>query len=81
MLLDELVSHVMTLGAFDPVFKETQVPLFSHYFKQLKSADTIPNIFLVLNDYISFFNYCIIEELGTEQDKAKLQNYKEDFNM
>ena len=82
--LDELVAHVMTLGAFDPVYKETQVPLFSHYFKQLKSADTIPKIFMVLNDYFSFFNYHIIEhiieELGTEQDKAELQKYKEDFN-
>ena len=81
--LDELVSHVMTLGAFDPVFKEPQVPLFCHHFKELKAADTIPKVFMVLNDYFSFFNYHIIEhiieELGTEEDKAELQIYKEDF--
>ena len=81
MPLDE---HVMTLGAFDPVLKEPQVPVFCHYFKELKVADTIPKIFMVLNDYFSFFDYCIIEhiieELGTEQDKAELQKYKEDFN-
>ena len=82
--LDELVSHVMTLGAFDPVFKESQVPLFQHCFKELKTADTIPKIFLVLNDYFSFFNYDIIEHiiaaLGTEEDKANLQSYKETFD-
>ena len=82
--LDELVSHVMTLGTFDPVFKEPQVPLFCHCLKQLKAADTIPKVFLVLNDYFSFFNYHIIEhiieELGTQEDKTKLHNYKEEFN-
>ena len=51
--LDELVSHVMTLGTFDPVFKEPQVPLFCHHLKQLNAADTIPKVFLVLNDYFS----------------------------
>ena len=83
--LDELVSHVMTLGAFDPVFKEPQVPLFQYYVKELKTADTIPKVFLVLNDYFSFFNYDIIEHiitvLGTEEDKANLQSYKNRFDQ
>ena len=83
--LDELVSDVMTFGAFDPVFKEPQMPVFRHCFKELKAADTIPKVFLVLNDYFSFFNYHIIEhiikQLGTEEDKAELQRYKEDFNQ
>ena len=83
--LDELVSHVMTQGALDPVFKEPQVPLFQYCFTKLESADTIPKVFLVLKDYFSFFNYHIIEyiikELGTAEDKAKLQKYNEDFNQ
>ena len=83
--LDDLVSHVMTLGAFDPVFKKPQVPLFQYCFQELKAADTIPKVFLVLKDYFSFFNYHIIEhiikELGTEEDKAELQRYKDDFNQ
>ena len=82
--LDNLVSHVMTLGAFDPVFKESQLPVFHHRFKELKAADTIEKIFMVLNDYFSFFNYHIlehiIEELGTEEDKSRLKTYKEHFN-
>ena len=81
----ELLSHVMTLGAFRPVFKEPQVPVFCHRFKELKAADTIYDIFLVLNDYFSFFNYQLIEHiikaLGTEKDKAKLQRYKNAFDQ
>ena len=83
--LDRLVSNVMTLGAFKPVFKEPQVPLFHYCFKELKAADTIPKVFLVLNDYFSFFNYHIIQyiikSLGTAEDKTKLQKFKEDFNQ
>ena len=81
----KLVSHVMTLGAFDPVLKEPQVPALCHCIKELKVADSIYEIFLVLNDYFSFFNYQLIEHiikaLGTKEDKAKLQRYKEDFNQ
>jgi len=81
---DELVSHIMTLGAFDPVIKKPQVPLFQYCFQELKNADTIPKVFLVISDYFSFFNYDIIEHiikvLGTPEDKAELQRYKEDFN-
>ena len=88
-----LVSHVMTLGAFKPVFKEPQVqepkegevPVFQYCFQRLQAADSIPQIFLVLKDYFSFFNHHIIEHiikaLGTTGDKAKLQKYKEDFNQ
>ena len=83
--LDKLLCNVMTLGSLKPVFEEPQVPALHHRFKELKAADTIPKFFLVLNDYFSFFNYHIIEhiieELGTEEDKAKLQRYKDDFNQ
>ena len=82
--LDKLVSHVMTLGAFKPVFKESQVALFQFCFQKLEVANTIPKIFLVLKDYFSFFNYHIIEhivkKLGTEENKVELQRYKENFN-
>ena len=75
----------MTLGAFKPVFKESQVPLFQYCFQKLEAADTIPKFFLVLKDYFSFFNYHIIEhiikKLGTEEDKAELHRYKKDFDQ
>ena len=83
--LDELVAHVMTLGAFDTVFKESQVPVFQYCFPKLEAADSISKIFLVLKDYFSFFNCHIIEhiinELGTVEDKTELHKYKEEFNQ
>ena len=75
----------MTLGAFDPVFKEPQVPVFQYCFPKLEAADSISKVFLVLKDYFSFFNYHIIEhiieELGTEEDKTELHKYKEELNQ
>jgi len=66
------------------VIKKPQVPLFQYCFHELRNADTIPKVFLILNDYFSFFNYDIIEHiikvLGTSEDKTELQRYKEDFN-
>ena len=83
--LSHLVTHVMSLGAFDPVYKQPQVPMLHHCFQKLETADSIPKIFWILKDYFSFFNYHVIEhlilELGREEDKAKLQKYKEDFNQ
>ena len=81
--LDELVTHVMTLEAFDPVFK--RVPLFQDRLSELKAANTIPKLFLILHDYFSFFNYDIIEHIinvcGTNEDRAELHNYKEKFDQ
>ena len=85
--LDELVSHVMTLVAFDPdpVYKKPQVSLFQDCLQKLEAADTIPRVFLVLNNYFSFFNYDIVEHiiemLGTKNDQDNLQSYKEKFDQ
>ena len=82
---DELVSQVMTLGAFGPVVEEPKLPLLQFCFHKLEAADTIPKIFLVLKDYFSFFNYEIVEHiievLGTDEDKAKFQSYKDKFDQ
>ena len=82
---DKLLCHVMAMGSLKPVFEKPQVPALHHCYNELKAAKTVYESFLVLKDYFSFFNYHIIEhiieELGTENDKAKLQRYKEDFNQ
>ena len=85
---DKLLCHVMTLGALKPVFGdriEPQVPALHDCYKELKAAKTVYKSFLVLNDYFSFFNYHMIEhiiqELGTKEDKAGLQRYKNQFNQ
>ena len=74
----------MTLGALKPVF-EVQLSAFCYRFETLKAVQTIRESFVVLHDYFSFFNYHIIEhiikELGTEEDQAELQKYKDEFNQ
>ena len=85
--VDDLVSHVMSLGVFNPEFKKKEVPVFQYCSKELEAAATILEVFLVLKDYLSFFNYHIIEhiinckQLGTGEDKAVLQKYKQHFNQ
>ena len=81
--LHKLRSHVMTLGAFSPVHEGPQKPALDNHFKDLQAANTVSEIFWVLRDNISFFNYHILEHiitvLGTEKDNENLQWYKEQF--
>ena len=83
--ITDLVSDIMTLRAFHPVYEQPQVPAFHHKFNDLQRADTVSKVFLVLADYFSFFNYHIIEHIvemnGTEEDKKNLQRYKEKFDQ
>ena len=83
--LTDLVSHIMTLGAFDQVYDGPQVPAFHHRYKELQAADTVSKIFLILKDYFSFFNYHIIEHIittcGTKKDKRNLRRYSKKFDQ
>ena len=78
-----LVTHIMGLGMFNCVY-EGRTPLHRRSFS-LHMASSVPQLFLDLQDFFSFFNYQIIEHiikaLGTEEDKAQLQRYKDDFNQ
>ena len=82
---DELLCHVMAMGSLKPVFEEPQVPALHHCYKELKAAKTVYESFPILNDYFSFFNYHIIEHIievvGTEEDKARLKSYKNNFKQ
>ena len=84
--VSDLVSHIMTLRAFDPVYEQQpQVPAFHHHFEELRTEDKVSKVFLVLADHFSFFNYHVIEHLitmlGTEKDKDDLKQYKDKFNQ
>ena len=83
--VDDFIPHLMVLGTYSPVFKDAQVPVFRQQFKDLEKAKSISEIFWILKDYLSFFNYQIIEHiitvLGSKEDKSRLQNYKTDFQQ
>ena len=79
-----LVAHLLSLRAFDPVYKDSQKPTLQSFFKDLRNAGSIEDVLFIIRDYFSFFNYHVIERivdgLGTDQDRAELQNYKRDFD-
>lgn len=57
---------------------ENQQPGFSRAGEEIQSAPSIPDIFLVLVNFWSFYNYEVLEHIiqdyGTPEDKKKLQN-------
>ena len=83
--VDTLVTHLLSLGALDPVSKQSQKPLLQTYFQELQSAESIEDVLWVIRDYFSFFNYHVIEHivhgLGTNQDKVELKDYKKEFHQ
>ena len=81
--VDTLVTHLLLLGALDPVHKGSQKPLLNNFTKELWNAGSIEKVLYIISDNISFFNYHVIEhivnELGTDQDRAELQKYEKHF--
>ena len=80
----DLVSRLMSLRALKPVYdKQPPIPALLHRSEDLKNATTLQDVFIIVQDYCSFFNYeiigYIIKHLGTEKDKLKLQEYKEEL--
>ena len=79
-----LVAHLLSLRAFDPVYKDSQKPALQSFIKELRSAGSIEDVLFIIRDYFSFFNYHVIERivdgLGTDQDRVELQNYKKAFD-
>ena len=82
--VDKLVAHLLSLRAFNPVYKDSQKPVLQTFFQELQNAGSIENVLLIIKDYFSFFNYRVIEHivdgLGTDQDRVELQNYEKEFD-
>ena len=82
--VDKLVSHLLSLRAFDPVYKDSQKPALQTFFQELRSAGSIEDVLFIIREYVSFFNYHVIEHivdgLGTDKDRVELQNYKKEFD-
>ena len=82
--VDKLVTHLLSLHAFDPVYKGSQKPVLQTFFQELRNAGSIEDVLFIIRDYFSFFNYHVIEHivdgLGTDQDRVELQNYEKEFD-
>ena len=81
----ELLKHLDCLGSIKPLYKGSKLPVFGCQVPRLIETENVDNAMSVISSYCSFFNYriveCIIENLGTEQDKTNLKQYKEEFRV
>ena len=75
--VQQLVLLLRTLDAFQPTLPSQ--PLLEERIEELKSANSIYDVFFILCGYMSFFSYHIIDyiicKFGTQEDKKNLQNY------
>ena len=82
--ITELLCHLVGMGPMKPTFSDLNLPPFRCQLPGLKEAKNTDDVMLVVGDYCSFFNLqmleCIIDKLGTDQDKKNLSHYKEEFN-
>ena len=81
----DFLPHLMTFGTDEPVLKDSHAPVFDQRLSDLEKTENISEVFMGLKDYMSFFNYHLIEHiinvLGTEEDKAELKKYKTNFRQ
>ena len=80
--ITEILCHLVGLGSLKPTFKDQDLP-FRCQLPGLRNAKNVDEVMLCIGDYCSFFNFqmleCIIDSLGTDQDKVNLSKYKEEF--
>ena len=77
----ELHTHLSGLGAYKPIHRED--PFLRDKLDEIKRAENVKDVFNILHDYYSLFNYHIIKKLigwfGTPEDKERLKTYTEHF--
>jgi hypothetical protein len=82
--VQEIVCHLVGLGPSLPAYKDLNLPTFHRKLPELIKAKTVDAAMVVIGNYCSFFNYCMIEHiikrLGTRQDKKNLEKYKKEFS-
>ena len=81
---DSILLHLKLLGSFKPVYEDPPLPVLRCQLHDLKKAKDTDEVMLGIEDYCSFFNFQLIEQivekLGTDNDREKLSKYKEDFS-
>ena len=81
----DLLEHLDCLGSIKPLYKDAPLPVFGCQLPELRKTASVDDAMSVISSYCSFFNYriveCIIENLGTEQDKMNLERYEEEFSV
>ena len=81
----ELLKHLDCLGSIKPLYKGTTLPVLGCQLPELRKTASVDDAMSVISGYCSFFNFriieCIVENLGTDQDKMSLKKYSEEFSV
>ena len=81
--VSDLVKCLSNFGALPA--GRPQIPLLQHRMEQLKSAGNLDEAFLIISDYISFFNHSLLEHLvkglGSDDDCEELDTFLVYFEM
>ena len=76
-------GSILALGAFDPALEQDR-PLLDEHKEEIKQAESISEIFRVLNTYWNYLNFEILEYTvdlyGTIDDKKRLENYNKQLH-
>ena len=75
----KFASSILALGAYDPAPGERDRSLLNEHREEIKMAESIVEIFMILNAYWNYLNYdlleYIIEHYGTRDDAERLMSY------
>ncbi len=79
----DIFRCVLAINCMTQVYKSENQCMFHKKRRQLENCSTISEMWHILCDYISFFDFYIIElitnELGNEEDGLHLRQYKAEF--
>ena len=79
----ELAHCMLHMATLQPVFEDEEQPIFRKQKEKLLKAADVDEIWEIICYYFSFFNYRliehIIEQLGTNENKKRMAEYKEEF--
>ena len=80
----KFAASVAALGAFDPAPEERGQSLLNEHREEIKRAESIPEIFIILSAYWNYLNCEILEYIvdlhGTSEDTERLKSYSEELH-
>ena len=80
----ELACCMLHMATLQPIYEDDkEQPIFRKQTGKLLEAANVDEIWEIIHYYFSFFNYRLIEhiikQLGTNEDKKRMAEYKEEF--
>ena len=80
----KFARSILALGAYDPAPEDHDRSLLNEHRDEIKRAESISEIFNILNAYWNYLSYeilgYIIELYGTSEDKERMRKYDEELH-